>query len=238
MIDMIMTAVIRPKVIEKTLASLRRNLVTERKINLVINLDPIGEAPSSVPSIIEIVKYYFPNAYIYQPLKADHVEAFKWCWEKISTSFGIFWEDDYVLREPIYLDYLIHIMNETPKIGQIHFDRKDKSILTYPGYRRKFSPFSKYLLERRIGKSIGGPPSLLRKEYITQILPHISLEPDICSRRKCVKEILKEWRFLTYLGALSKGSLVEDIGTEWRKEQGLAKVKQPKGLIWKIIKAT
>jgi hypothetical protein len=43
-IDITMTAVIRPTILERTLESIVKNIVTkEHRFRLIINIDPVGE---------------------------------------------------------------------------------------------------------------------------------------------------------------------------------------------------
>ena len=61
MIDITMTAVRRPKVIDKTLKSFTKHIFKNQKdYRLIINIDPVGEGHSN-NKVIDVCEKYFEN---------------------------------------------------------------------------------------------------------------------------------------------------------------------------------
>lgn len=230
-----MTAAVRPKVIERTFQSIISNLKCDDSFRLIVDIADIGEIDKySVLDISDIVNQHFPNNLIRRKGKSLQAEALKWTWSQSESEFVLQWEDDWVLRDEVDLDIILSFMRNGRKYaGMIYFDRYGKSVFDYPGYKDKFIRHSKWFWNRIKEKSLGGPPAVLRRQYIQDILPIIdgNVCLDILSREPQAQSIINRWEVFVYSG--DKGNLVEDIGKEWKEKQGIRMIKRSdKGVSW------
>ena len=236
MIDVAMTASIRPDVIIRTLESIGTN-ITYRPLRLIVDISHVGEVHKySQDYCIEVIKncctqYGIDLVYRKLPLSLQ-AEALKWTWSKADTDFVLQWEDDWVLLQKIDITVLMQLMNKH-QFGMLYFDRYKKSVVDYPGYKGVFNKLTNNTYVRIKGKSLGGPPALLKKEYIKAVLPLIKDEVclDTISPTKEVQEVLKNWSIGVYYH--TKGNLVKDIGKEWKERNNLIMRKNTKvGVQW------
>jgi hypothetical protein len=230
LIDIAMTATLRAEVLSKTLESIRTKLINPDGFRLVVNIDPVG-IQGTLPDVLNIINENFPNNIINTPKTSDHVKAFRWVWENSKSEYILFWEDDYVLLKNIELQSIINSIKDISKLAYVNFDRKNKSVLSYAGYKGRFKQYSEYLWERIMGNSLGGPPSLMTSQYIKSMLPLIVGEPDLLSTyHPKAQKALTRWKFFTYTE--HGGSHVEDIGRAWLSSKGLVRTKHEFGLEW------
>jgi hypothetical protein len=119
----------------------------------------------------------------------------------------------------------------------MYLDRIDKSVLTYPGYgNERVKQVTNDLWTRVKGKSLGGPPAILRRQYIDAVKPLLDGKTclDILSAAPKVQKVLSDWDISIYTGKDGNGSLVKDIGKQWKKDRGLRMVKRTnRGVSWK-----
>ena len=81
----------------------------------------------------------------------------------------------------------------------------------------------------------GGPPAVIRREYLRQVLPYIQDTEalDVTCRRPECQAFLADWEFGVLTDARGNIGLVKDIGKEWRRERGLKMNKNtPRGVQW------
>lgn len=238
MINIAMTAALRPEVLAQTLDSIKRYMVSDADLRLVIDIAPVGDLQYSQSDMIHIVEHFFPY-----PLNAvralkDSMQAaaLKWTWETACQGYSDFflqWEDDWILTQPVYLE---DIENRMPrKAGVICFDRAGKSALDYPGYKGHFVPHSPGFLQRVKGKSLGGPPAIIRSDYARGAFPLITGEVclDVLSKTQSAQDFLSSWDVFVYTGTEGKGGLVQDIGKAWRAKHNLSMRKSTsRGVTW------
>lgn len=232
-IDITMTAALRPKILERTLASICSNLIWPDGFCLIVDIAPVGDRKYTQDGVAGIVHSYFADHKIRMLPESKQADALKWTWENVDSPYALQWEDDWVLRSRIELSSLIHFMNQDTSIGVIAFDRYRKSVLNYPGYEGKFRYIHSGMWERVKEKSLGGPPALMRKKYMAEVLTIV--DGDICldvlSNMKSSRALMKKWGVYVYTA--TSGALVEDIGKEWRAKRGLKMVKDtPRGVTW------
>jgi hypothetical protein len=243
MIDIVMTAAIRPEIVKRTLLSIRDN-IDYRPLRLIVDIAPVGDPDNTQEKTLEMIqsicnKY---SAIIVIPrmlVISYQAEALRWTWKEALSDYVFQWEDDWVLRRPVKMNNLISIMEKHPKLGMLYLDRHRKSVLDYPGYRGVFKRHNKRLYIRKKGKSLGGPPALLRKTYMQDVIPLIQDKVclDTMSHMPATKLLLSSWDLAVYMGESGKGNLVDDIGKEWRKKKKLKMVKKTnQGVQWQKIK--
>lgn len=238
MIDITMTAIdLRPEILEETLISLVKNLVYNKPLRLIID-NAIGSyTPFKHYNLYEVANTYFDNTHLTYRMIEDskQAEAIRWMWSRSDSDFVLHWEDDWVLIKKLDLNLVKDLFKIFPGTGMIYFDRYQKSVLDYPGYKGVFTKVFNSFYYREEGKSLGGPPALLRKDYKESVLTIMKDTEclDITSRTKKAQELLKKWDIGVYTGESGRGNLVKDIGKAWRDSKGLKMVKDtPRGVTW------
>jgi len=232
MVDIAMTATLRPEIVKQTLDSLQKNLIYDGGFRLVVNIDPIGKGNSK--EMVDLVHSYFPGTVVQIPTKPNHSEAQRWVWDQATSEYVLQWQDDWELLKSVRLGDLLDLMRDAPSVGQIYFDRSGKSVLDYPGYRDCFVKLPNGLWNRIKGKSLGGPPAILRLRYIHEVLPLINGDLDTLSQTDLVvRQVVDKWAVWVFTG--ENGNLVRDLGRGWSEKNGISSVKLPSGLVWRKI---
>lgn len=243
-LDITMTASLRKEIVDETLSSLKENLICNGNLILIIDIAPIGDLKQKQNDVLNVCNKYIENGFlrdviariINPSLQAD---AQKWVWDQSQSPYILQWEDDWVLLKKINIENILKHFN-TPsdklnKLGIIYLDRAEKPIKTYKNYQGRFKKFDNSLWLRIAGKSLGGPPALIKRKYMrkvcTFILPNECL--DITTQKPDVQAFLNKWDHGVYLGEDGGGELVKDIGKAWLKSKGMKRVKRTnQGVKW------
>lgn len=233
-IDITMISTIRPEIVRRTLQSLVKYLKNPDGFKLIIDIAPVGEMDKTQDDIAKIAGSCFEEIIARTNLISYQAEALIWTWQQAGGEFILNWEDDWEVMQNINISQLISVFNEYPKLAAINFDREGKHILTYQGYKGQFFPIpGKDIYQRKTGYSLGGPPAIIRKEYIKEALNYISPVEclDITSQKAEVRKFLDTWDHATI--ARSNSAYVKDIGHQWKKEHGIKRIKDSKvGVQW------
>lgn len=237
MISIAMTAALRPEILVKTLKSICTLLQSDHELRLVIDVAPVGDSKYTQSDMIRIVDHFFPYPkHVARTLDDSmQAEALRWTWEVSCGEYSDFflqWEDDWELMVPIYLDDIIRRI--PARTGVLCFDRVGKSVLDYSGYKDHFEKYSSGLYRRIKGKSLGGPPAIVRSKYAQDVFPIMRNDVclDVLSRTVPAQKVLSDWDVMVFTGS-EVGGLVKDIGKAWRQERGLLMKKDTKrGVTW------
>lgn len=233
MIDIAMTATIRPDIVEKTLFSIRKNLQYSGELNLVVDIAPIGDDKYTQQDVLKAIHWFFPKAKTRVLQDSLQAEALTWTWRNCSSEFILQWEDDWALTQFVDLDLLISKF--PPLVGSIVFDRAEKLAKHYPGYKGQYFPIDSTFMTRVVGKSLGGPPALMRRAYVEDVLRIVDNRTclDLLSRTEPAKALLRKWGVYCYLGEDGAGGLVRDLGKAWRAERNIIMKKDTeRGVTW------
>lgn len=240
MIDITMTAALRANILVKTLTSIRKNLEYSGGFRLIVDVAPVPLEKQSKDyivrkqhEIVEIAQCYFPRCSTRCLFDSPQADAVRWTWAHATSEFVLQWEDDWVLEKNINLQDVVDHFE--PDMAIMCFDRHGKSVRTYPGYQDQVEQHSKQVWYRVRGKSLGGPPALMRNQYMQQVVPLIEENRclDTMSHDPVVEKLLSKWKIGIYLGEDGKGNLVQDIGKEWKRDQGFVMKKNtPRGVTW------
>ena len=232
-IDICMTAALRPEILERTLGSIKKNMQWGGGFQLVVDIAPVGEKQYSQAHIASICRKHFSKTHIRALTDSRQAEALMWTWGHAESPFILQWEDDWELDAPIDLEQMINCM--PIDMGILCFDRINKSVLNYPGYKGQVHPTDDNVFLRVNSKSLGGPPSVMRIEYVRQALKIIDGTRclDLMSHDADVMALLKKWKIGIYVGADGRGNLVRDLGKDWKKQNGVVMKKNtPRGVAW------
>lgn len=243
MIDVVMTAAVRPDIVRRTLESLLNNVQTSHEFCLVVDIAPVGEIDQYTQYDVEqVIKKYFPKAIIKISDDSPQTVALYWTWLCSTSEWVLQLEDDWVFDRPFNLDIMIEYARKFrgKRINQIYIDRHNKSVLNYPPYQGLFSRChdDDRFWVRNIGKSFGGPPALLNQKYMIEVCQEFlgwttyECLDVMCRRNDCVA-FLKTWDTLVYTGDDGFGHLAIDIGKKWKEQHGIKMVKRTeRGVQW------
>lgn len=194
-IDITMTAVLRPAIVEETLNSIVERICKGQvdRFTLIINVDPVGEKISQ-EDVVEMARQYFPFVRARRPAKPSFPLAVKWLWSQVTTPFFFNMEDDFKIVKDIDVDHMVSIMADRSKLGSLRFCRGWVKLVRRKGYRRKqwSTPIDdmdgKTIVRGRCDwpyrkegfyLSPGGAgqfsmnPSLMRTQFIRPIIPYL-----------------------------------------------------------------
>ena len=121
-IDITLTSVLRPELLEQTLDSFCKYLFTEQdRYTLIMNVDPIGSEgiETDQERIKEIAIKYFNNIIINYPTSPNFAAAVKWCWSQTTSKYVFHLEDDWLLNKFISINKLIKLHEKFPKVATI-----------------------------------------------------------------------------------------------------------------------
>lgn len=137
-IDITMTAVLRPAIVEETLNSIVERICKGQadRFTLIINVDPVGEKISQ-EDVVEMARQYFPFVRARMPAKPSFPLAVKWLWSQVTTPFFFNMEDDFKIVKDIDVDHMVSIMEGHSKFGSLRLCRGKIDLVKRKGYRRK-----------------------------------------------------------------------------------------------------
>ena len=219
--DVVLTATLRPELIDITLRSFFNNLISQSSdVRLILNIDPVGSRDCAPEDIINICRRYIREIFYRCPDQPSFSRAVRWCWEQVETDYFLHLEDDWLLRKRVSLQPALDLFTKDPDIASVRFNRSVNS-----DEEPVMSPY--FSLN----------PSIIRKKFIDEALPHFSSELDpekqFCVMEGEKEEALSHWKFACY-GAAGDTPYVIDIGRLWRKFMNLGKWEQGSSdITWK-----
>lgn len=235
MIDVTTIATLRPDILDRTLASIRRYVRSHHIFFLILDIAPVGENGFCQQDVYDVAKTHFGLIRCRMETVSPQAEAQKWVWSKAVTKFVLQWEDDWEALSVVDLDRdVLPKFDANPRLAMVFFDRHGKSVRDYPGYHGMFKQAGNRYFMRVKHKNFGGPPALIRQSFIRAALPLLKDDEclDVTCERQDAQEFLRQWDF-GVLTAEDNNGLVRDIGKAWMKKNGFKKIKRgAKGFHW------
>ena len=250
-IDIVMTAVLRPKIVERTIESYVDRICKDHidKFNLIINIDPVGEGVSQ-EEILKIAQRYFPDTIYNMPKEPSFPLALKWCWSQASTNLVLHTEDDFEIAKDLDIAHMISIMEQYPQLAMLRLDRgtdwdNPKDDMGGPtiqrgSYKWKYNPDGFYVSPNWRG-SFSTSPSLLRLDFMLGIIPFLrdGVSPERVTMfarwlhefygkpgKMQLRKHLQHWKSAIYAVPLA----LRDQGRPWRDAHGFKKPKGNRGI--------
>jgi len=112
MIDIIVTATLRPEIHKEVFESLLKHIKTSHELKLILNIDNKGLNGINQNDILVNARRYFDNIVYNITDEPDFFNALRWCWNTTNTEFTLQWEDDWVFVNDFYIDEIIDVMVE------------------------------------------------------------------------------------------------------------------------------
>ena len=222
MIDITMTAVFRPEVLEKTLTSFRHNLFGSfEKYKLVVNIDPVTAGATSQDVLKVIYKFFKEDQVKYNiPKEAHFGKALVWCWNNIESDYVFHLEDDWELINKVDMNDLLNI-HKDPRIATARLIIIKGKYMD--SYKKDGSLY--YTLNNKLSLN----PCLIKASYIKGIVPLMdenkNPELQIVHAKTTSKlgQYSAKWNHVILNN--KNNPLVKNIGKDWRKEIGLIRAK-------------
>jgi len=231
-----MTAVKRPKVIEKTLKSFTENLfVIPEDHRLIVNIDPVGENVS-FNEITDMIGEYFPNHIAYMPDEPSFPKAVINVWKQVETKFFFHLEDDWILKRPIFMNDLKKPLKVFNNMACIRLYKENIPMSNSPNmfgcsyhYNREFNLFKPVPGSNNWKNQFGLNPVMIKKEFIDEALPLMvnnkNPEKQFRENNPVMRNILKRWQFAIYGRPGLKRMVWGKNGLHWRQN---SKYKKPR----------
>lgn len=229
MIDITMTATLRPEIIERTLQSFKKNLFTGIDARLIINIDPVG--PGRLRDVVDVVYDHFPVGAMRVPKEPSFPKAFKWAWSTAIAPYVFHLEDDWVLKRPVYLGKLIEILDSDPEIMSVRLPQFHAGPETMKNWNKIFRWTGFYYEPPPSEGWLGfcGHPSLIKGAFVRSAAPLINdemnPEKQFHAGNPPLNEEFAKWRYVVYGEPADPPTLplVEDIGRDWMATHGYRK---------------
>jgi hypothetical protein len=248
MIDIAITATLRPELLYRTLRSFYDKCFNEYcydikndNLHIVINVDPVGNNKKiskkiSQKNILKVCEEFSNNiTYNFAP-EASFPKAVKWVWSNCKHDYVFHLEDDWELNRYIRLKRLIKYLIKTEVVA-IKLYKK-----TYPKNEPYVMFDSEYkydgdelFIARDSGTQFGLNPTLIKRSYLTEALPlmvdDLNPEKQFRHRNPNMKEFVLKYKYGIF-GIPGDSALVTDIGTSWREKRNIRKPKGTSFLTW------
>lgn len=245
-VDICMTAALRPDIVVQTLESLKKNInlmvsaAFFHSLRLVVDIANVGDPQYTQQDVLDAIHQTVPGWDVIAralPEGSVQAEALRWTWKTSDAPCILQWEDDWTLEKEVSMQVLLRAFLSFKRLGMLYLDRAGKSVLDYGGYSKgTFEKVGNGFYRRKKGKSLGGPPAVLSRQYINAVMPLLDGVTclDVLSQGKKAQKVLSNWELFVFTGLDNKGNLVQDIGKEWRAKRGLKMVKNTeRGVTWK-----
>jgi len=240
--DITMTAVRRPEVIEKTLKSFTENLfVIPEDHRLIVNIDPIGDEDDKHNNkTISILKKYFPNIVIFEPNSPSFPKAVIRIWKEVKSNLFFHLEDDWILKRPIFMNELTQPLKQNKDLAcmrlykeNIPFSNNPKMFGCSYNYHGTRSFTNTYFTpvpgSNNWKNQFGLNPVMIRKKFIDETLPLMvndkNPEKQFRENNPLMSNILNKWTFAIYGRPGLKRMVWGKNGLHWRLD---SKFKKPR----------
>jgi hypothetical protein len=230
-VDITMTSVIRPAILNDSLNSIVKNLVSDQnRFRLIINVDPIGENVHPM-KMIKVAKKHFKNVIYNIANKPSFPKAVKWVWSQSSAPYVFHWEDDVSLFRKIDINDMIKIHEKHPGVASLRLfiqDTPNKKIIKV--FRSEWH-YNKdgFYIANRWQEQFGLNPSLIKQAFVKEAInifrDDINPEKVFRTRYSWAVPLISKWKYGLYTKPGDK-MLVSGKGSAghiWKKKMGLTK---------------
>lgn len=240
-VDITMTAVLRPSVLNQSLSTIVKNVVDNQdRFRLIINIDPIGEEVCPM-KMVKIAKSHF-NTVVYNiPEKPSFSKAVKWVWMNSEAPYVFHWEDDVSIFRPIDIKHMIKIHKMFPEIAALRLfirPTPNKKVISVFRSLWRYNKHGLYVADNST-EQFGLNPNLIKKEFIDEAIYVLrdDINPEKVFRPiyKWSIPLISKWKYGLYTKPGDK-TLVSGLGSEghvWKKKLGLFKPVDKHFIVWK-----
>jgi len=237
-VDITMTAVLRPKILDGTLKNIVNYVVDDPdRFRLIINIDPVGENVKP-KEILKVAEKYFNNVVCNIPKKPSFPKAVKWVWEHSDAPFVFHWEDDVNILRKINIKHMICILNKYEDLSSLRLYKakipKKQSFKTFSCYWKYYK--EGFYIANDWQRQFGLNPILVKREFIdeavTRMVDHVNPEKQFRNTQNYMVPLIKKWKYGLY-GKPGEHRLIDGRkGQSWKNKMRLRKPNVSKFLVW------
>lgn len=240
LIDVTMTATLRPTIIDRTLKSFNENLFYKDKerFRLIINIDPVGENLIA-SDVLKICKRYFDRnkIIVITPKDPSFPQAVINVWNKVESPWIFHLEDDWILNKKIDIDDMISILNDYPNLACLRLPKfktpKGKRPIFFKS-RYNYNKRGFYVAEDKT-RQFGLNPVLIRGIYIQKALTVMDSnknpEKQFRYANEPMRKLVMHWEYALYANP-GQRAIVTDIGRHWIGGKSFRKPLKGQFLKW------
>lgn len=239
-IDITMTAVKRPGILQGTLKTFCERLFTERdRYRLIINIDPVGEKVKP-KEVLRVCKMFFKKEQIVYrvPKKASFPKAVIWIWSQVEAPWVFHVEDDINLLREVDINHMIEILKNHKKLACLRMPRmkipKKKTIRVF-GSPYFFNEEGFYVAKDQ-KRQFGLNPVLIRSEFINAAVPRMveTINPEKQFRygNKKMRPLIMKWKYALYARPGDKRLIDGRKGQRWKNNINLQKPRGETFVSW------
>jgi len=218
------TGMLRPGILEKTYSSFSKNLtgIDLKKCHLILNIDPLpakNNNDKKKKSITNIANKYFGKVEINWSKKANHTNAVKTVWSKVTTPYIFHLQDDWELKKKVNINDMMKVMEDDDKIHEVMLMRKCN----------------------KCPNRVGFPPCLLSEKFFKG-LPEL-FNSNMACEYQMQRIFAGDPKFPKHPSGLDhsclmffpskKTPVIIDIGRAWMKKSGYVRGKHDKFITWR-----
>lgn len=230
MIDITMTAVIRPKLLAETLDKIVKHVChgDTSRFTLILNVDPIGASIKPM-KVIKVAKQRFDNVVYNIAKHPSFPKAVKWVWSQVTAPYVFHWEDDVNILYDIDVDKMITILKKYKELSSLRLYRaptpKGKRLHTF-ACKWIYKPEGFYMATDW-RKQFGLNPILIKSEFVheavTRMVDHINPEKQFRVSQKYMVPLIKKWKYGLYTKPGSPRMIDGRKGQKWKNAMKLDK---------------
>jgi len=239
-IDIAMTAVLRPALLNGTLKTIIKYVVDDvNRFRLILNIDSVGENvhPSKV---IEVAKKHFPNIVYNIAREPSFPKAVKWVWSQTTAPYVFHWEDDVDILRKININKMVQILESNPKMSSLRLYKgrtpPNKKWMTTFLCRWVYNDDGFYLA-KDWKKQFGLNPILIKKQFIDEAIvcmrDDINPEKQFRSSQAFMNSVIKKWEYAIFANPGESRIIDGRKGQAWKDKMGFQKPKGETFLKWK-----
>ena len=235
MIDITITATIRPDILKTTLDSFFNNCFYKfikdnglDCLNIIINVDPVGDTHKyNQYDVVDVCKEFTDSIKYNCPQQANFAKAVKWVWYQTTSDYIFHLEDDWLLNRKVDLQKVIDYLNDT-NLSSIRF-YKNK----YPSEKPYMISDVEYVYDNdelfttlHNNNQFSLNPNIIKKSFIDEALELMTDDINPEKQFRCTNPVMKDFVLSNFYGVYGRpylDALVSDNGRIWRKNRKLIK---------------
>jgi len=239
MIDITMTAVIRPKLLAETLDTIIKNVCKgdTSRFTLILNVDPIGVDIKPM-KVVKTAQQRFEHVVYNIPNNPSFPKAVKWVWSQVTAPYVFHWEDDVNILHDIDIDDMISILKKYKDLSSLRLYRaptpKKKRFSTF-GCKWSYQPEGFYIASDW-RKQFGLNPILIKSEFVHEavirMVDHINPEKQFRVSQKYMNPLIKKWKYGLYTKPGSPRMVDGRKGQRWKNKMRLDKPRGKTFVNW------
>lgn len=230
LIDITMTAVLRPSLLAQTLHTILEHVCKDQKdrFRLIINIDPVGENVDPV-KVVKTAKKNFDNVLYNIAETPSFPHAVKWVWSQATAPYVLHWEDDVDILHPVDIDDMIAILKRHDDLSSLRLYKaatpNKKSFYTF-SCRWDYNKEG-FFVARDWRRQFGLNPILIKrafvKEAVKRMVDDTNPEKQFRESRNYMRGLIKKWKYALYTRPGSPRMIDGRKGQKWKNQQGLDK---------------